>query len=109
MIDQLIEFSIILNYIRNFVNIYHLNGKIFYKLYAKHILNVLNIYEIGDINYGEVQDWAELIECKDYIDIPLNNEIITDILFILSTPEIIYPLTIERSKELQKLLAGVQL
>jgi hypothetical protein len=108
MIDQLIEFSIPLNDLRNFVSSFHWDGKIFYKLYAKYILNVLNRYEIGDINSGEVREWAELIECKDYIDIPLNNEIITDILFILSTPEINYPLTIERSKELQKLLASVQ-
>ncbi len=59
------------------------------QLERQHVSTVLKRYLTGEISTQEVEDWANLIECRDDI----GYEDVADVLHILANPLITYRLT----------------
>lgn len=62
-----------------------------------HICNVLQKH-ISDLSYKELEDWANLIECRD--DLGFESDPLKEIIFELANPEINGEITQERLKEM---------
>lgn len=58
-------------------------------LTTKHLSNILKRCILGDISVLEVENWANLIECREDLDYEeLNYERIEEIIFRLANPEL---------------------
>lgn len=69
----------------------------------KKIENVMRLYIAGKLTAGEVEDWANLIECRDDIEFEKEHvETIQKIIYELANPQINEPIT--RDKALSILL-----
>ncbi|OOE76077.1 hypothetical protein [Salinivibrio sp. ML290] len=62
------------------------------------IINVLNRYICGDINADSVEQWANMLECRE--DIEFEEEKIECVVYSLANPELEGPNSIDYSKTL---------
>lgn len=63
-----------------------------------HIVNVLNRFLFGDLTAKEVEDWANMIECREDLEYEkYNPEQLDKIIYELANPSIEGQLTLQRS------------
>ncbi len=62
-----------------------------------HVVSVLNRFLSGDFNAKQVEDWANMIECREDLDYnESNQEQMEQVIYELANPELEGRLTIER-------------
>jgi len=66
-----------------------------------HIVNVLNRFLFGDLTAKEVEDWANMIECREDLEYEKSNvEQLDKIIYELANPEIEGQLTIAQCQKI---------
>ncbi len=66
-----------------------------------HIVNVLNRFLFGDLTAKELEDWANLIECREDLEYDkYNQEQLEKIIYELANPEIDGQLTIAKCQKM---------
>ena len=73
------------------------------QLTQAHILDVLRRFEAGLCSPAEVEDWANLIECRE--DIAHQTEQVTEAIYVLANPILTDPLTPALADQLRADLA----
>lgn len=67
------------------------------RLKPAHIITVLNKYNHGKIEANEVEEWANLIECREDIGM---DRVTGEVLHVLANPILEGPITMERANTL---------
>ncbi len=63
-----------------------------------HIVKIINRFLSGDLNAKDVEDWANLIECRE--DLAFNHEQLEKIIYALANPEIEGELTMAQCQKI---------
>lgn len=71
----------------------------------QQLINLLVAFLHGQVSAMDLQKWAAEIELSEQIEYePTNAQLIADVIFELSSPEINGPLTFDRARNLSHLL-----
>ena len=72
-----------------------------------HLINVLLRFLKNELNKNEVEDWANLIECREDLDYELDyTDLLAQAIYQLANPTLEGDLNIDNCKEMIKLLSG---
>ena len=66
-----------------------------------HIVSILNRFLSNQLNAKQVEEWANMIECREDLDYESENQKqLEQVIYELANPELEGPLTIERCQEI---------
>ena len=75
------------------------------KLTSGHVLRVLDRFFGGKFTANQIDQWANMIECRDDIGFEgVSGQIVKQVIYELANPDLTYPLSKERAEEIRKAL-----
>jgi hypothetical protein len=78
-------------------------------LNREDIVRILDRYLAGELGAAEVTDWAELVECRDDIASPGDDEdVLSDAVFRLANPNLTDDVTPELAQIIRRELVGTR-